>query len=317
MTTKPFCVSWESTLRCNLECSHCGLSAGPCSQNARGKELSTNEALVMLRDLVEFGVTHLILSGGEFLTRQDAHGLLEVSLALFPKVRLISNGMMGMCHLDELCGIGDLTLSLSLDGSEHVHDAIRCRRGSFWRVIDVLKKRFPPIEKTVISTITRRNIGELNALFDIVRANKVRTWSIQIGLPAGRMLRQDFLSEEELHTLAQTIARFQNQVGDTMEIIPDDCFGYGATMRAKFPWMGCPAGKDLMCILSNGDITACPTLHESFGNVRDGNVFEEVWNGEALCAFRNNVPQCSICCNQVCHGGCRTVDALFGRQFCF
>ena len=40
---------WEITLKCNLACSHCGSRAG----DARTNELSTSEALDMVRQLAD------------------------------------------------------------------------------------------------------------------------------------------------------------------------------------------------------------------------------------------------------------------------
>jgi MoaA/NifB/PqqE/SkfB family radical SAM enzyme len=44
------CV-WETTLRCNLHCRHCGSKAG----QARGKELSFKEAVKMFSQLAFLG----------------------------------------------------------------------------------------------------------------------------------------------------------------------------------------------------------------------------------------------------------------------
>lgn len=316
MIKGPFCASWEATLRCNLFCSHCGLCAGPRHAGLRGRELSTTEAQNMFCDLRKLGVSHLILSGGEFLTRPDAKKLLEYSLRMFVRVRLISNGMKSPLWMKSLPHSDKLTLSLSLDGSERMHDAIRNRSGSFQNVLNVLDDTELQVEKTVISTITRHNVGELDVLERIVKERGVRTWAIQIGLPAGRMRMQDFLGEENLKVLAQKIFDLQLKNKEWMEIIPDDCFGYASNMRKESPWQGCPAGKDLLCILSNGDVTGCPTLREVFGNVRDQSL-EEIWRGEALSNFQKEVPECGVCNNSICFGGCKAVQALFKKQFCF
>jgi len=316
MTHRPFCASWESTLRCNLACSHCGLSAGPHAMHARGKELSTDEARGMFQNLSELGVSHLVLSGGEFLTRPDAIELLSTSLTVFSRVRLISNGIMGVSWAHQMKGIEKLTLSLSLDGPEQLHDEIRNHSGSFQRVLNVLKTKTVALKKTIISTITRRNFNYLDALFDIVMSNGVSTWSIQIGLPAGRMTRGDFLSGTQLRFLAEKIYDMQQKAGGEAEIIPDDCFGYGSAMREASLWDGCPAAKDLICVLSNGDVTGCPTLKESFGNIRTDSI-KRIWEGEKIDTFRNAIPLCRACNNVVCRGGCRAVDALLGRQLCF
>ncbi|HMA94207.1 MAG TPA: radical SAM protein, partial [Polyangiaceae bacterium] len=57
----PRIAVWELTLRCNLNCRHCGSRAG----RARDDELALNEALTLADDLAEMGCQFLTLSGGE------------------------------------------------------------------------------------------------------------------------------------------------------------------------------------------------------------------------------------------------------------
>src|SRR5262245_6754271 len=54
-------VVWELTLRCNLACKHCGSRAG----KARSNELTTAEALEVVRQLGELRVREVALIGGE------------------------------------------------------------------------------------------------------------------------------------------------------------------------------------------------------------------------------------------------------------
>ncbi|GAA6619426.1 hypothetical protein NUACC26_052390 [Scytonema sp. NUACC26] len=66
---------WEITLKCNLACSHCGSRAG----NARTKELSTEEALDLVRQMAEVGIKEVTLIGGEAFLRLD---WLEIAKAI-------------------------------------------------------------------------------------------------------------------------------------------------------------------------------------------------------------------------------------------
>lgn len=51
----------------NLACSHCGSRAGV----ARAHELSTEEALDLVRQLAKVGITEITLIGGEAFMRPD------------------------------------------------------------------------------------------------------------------------------------------------------------------------------------------------------------------------------------------------------
>src|SRR5579864_5376416 len=58
---------WELTLECNLGCVHCGSRAA----NAREGELSTAEALNLVSQLADIGITEVTLIGGEAYLRPD------------------------------------------------------------------------------------------------------------------------------------------------------------------------------------------------------------------------------------------------------
>src|SRR5512140_1688621 len=63
----PEAVVWEITFACNMQCIHCGTSAG----KRRPDELSTREALDLIDELAGLGTRTITLSGGEPLMRKD------------------------------------------------------------------------------------------------------------------------------------------------------------------------------------------------------------------------------------------------------
>ena len=269
----------------------------------------------LFKVLNRVGVTHLIISGGEFTCRPHWKQELKHALAFFC-VRQISNGTGGLRLFEEiqktLPSLSCLyTLSLSLDGSRRVHDATRVP-GSYDDVIEILRVQ-SSIQRTVITTVTTQNTHCLDQLFELLSDLGVGTWAIQLGLPAGRMKEDMFIGNQGVRALADKIADFQERAGNTMDIIPDDCFGYAHAMRNQFPWEGCPAGKSLFTILSDGTFTGCPTMSEGVGSV----LCESITT--LMKRYRESLQElcCDSCNNAVCHGGCRAVQQLFGKQFCF
>ena len=69
----PFLVVWDFTHKCNLNCKHCYSNSGLASE----KELKTKEALDVVNQLADFGVTALAFSGGEPLSRSDFFEVAE------------------------------------------------------------------------------------------------------------------------------------------------------------------------------------------------------------------------------------------------
>src|SRR5579863_6424899 len=64
---RPIYAVWEITLRCDLACRHCGSRAG----RERPSELTTDEALDMVRQMADLGVKEVTLIGGEAYLRDD------------------------------------------------------------------------------------------------------------------------------------------------------------------------------------------------------------------------------------------------------
>src|SRR5678809_935631 len=64
---RPIYTVWEITLACDLACRHCGSRAG----RERPDELSTAEALDLVRQLYEMQVDEVTLIGGEAYLRDD------------------------------------------------------------------------------------------------------------------------------------------------------------------------------------------------------------------------------------------------------
>lgn len=312
---KPEFASIETTLRCNMQCKHCGVESGPHAQ--RGRELETQEMLNLFGDLSDLGVRRLVLSGGEFTTRKDWRELLRAALERFLTVRQISNGWYGwrlVEMLEETPGNERLVLSLSLDGMRVAHDRNR-RSGSFKKVMEILEAE-TPIYRTVITTVTTENWNDLRHMFAMLRSLKVPVWSLQLGLPAGYMEKEKFIGTDRIRVLADAIFEWQREAAGAMEVIPDNCFGYDHPMRRDAPWEGCRAGKNLITILGNGDVTGCPTTFwDVRGNIREERL-EAIWNGERMEEYRKGIPTCDSCANAKCKGGCRAVQKLFGEQFC-
>ena len=81
-------VVWETTLRCNLKCIHCGSSAGKSRQN----ELTTKEALKVVKDLSELNTESVCLMGGEPFLRKDWDIISKEIKNYNMKLLFISNG---------------------------------------------------------------------------------------------------------------------------------------------------------------------------------------------------------------------------------
>src|SRR5436305_10158240 len=89
----PHVIAWNLTRRCNLECAHCYIAAGP-HESATG-ELSTAECLRIAREIFAINSAPLfILSGGEPLLRTDLERIAEYAAHNGATVVIGTNGSL-------------------------------------------------------------------------------------------------------------------------------------------------------------------------------------------------------------------------------
>ena len=316
---------WETTLRCNLKCLHCGSSAG----EPRSDELTTKEGLNLIKQLAEINTKEACMMGGEPFLRKDWYDLGKEISDNNILLHFITNGYL----VDEkvvsmLEKLEPRSLTFSLDGARaKTHDYIRGVEGSFDRVmrgISLAQKANIPV--TLITTVSILNIKELPELRDFI-LNKQIAWQIQIAMPEGRFSENYALSKEEYYSVALFIASMKKKYSSKeMPVIGAHCIGY---FSKHFPelglyphWYGCQAGIGAIGIKSNGDIIGCLAIQEDKyieGNVRNRSLVD-IWNDPKSFSYTRNFKiddlgeNCKGCkYGAVCKGGCTTrSDSITG-----
>ena len=92
MNYKPYAISWNTTYRCNLRCSHCYLDTNALTRQS-ACELSTQEGLRLIDQMAELNPNLLlILTGGEPLLRKDIYELASYASKKGMMVVLGTNG---------------------------------------------------------------------------------------------------------------------------------------------------------------------------------------------------------------------------------
>lgn len=116
---------WEITLKCNLACQHCGSRAG----QARTKELSTDEALNLVKQLAEVGVKEVNLIGGKAFMRPDWLEIASVITSVGMICGMTTGGFgITLDTAGKMKEAGIKVVSVSVDGLEATHDRLRGKR---------------------------------------------------------------------------------------------------------------------------------------------------------------------------------------------
>lgn len=328
---------WEITLKCNLACQHCGSRAG----QTRTKELSTEEALDLVKQLAEVGIKEVTLIGGEAFLRPD---WLDIAHAINKAGMLcgMTTGGFGISQETayRMKEAGIKVVSVSVDGLEATHDRLRGKPGSWqwaFKTMSHLKQAGIPFGCN--TQINRLSAPEFPSIYEAIRDAGAVAWQIQLTVPMGNAADNSeiLMQPYELLDLYPVIAKVaQRARREGVNVQPGNNIGYygpyerllrGQGDAWKF-WQGCNAGLSSLGIEADGKIKGCPSLPTSAytgGNVRDRSVREIVETAEEL-GFNldKDTPKgtehlwgfCKTCeFAQLCRGGCSwTAHVFFDRR---
>lgn len=329
---------WEITLKCNLACSHCGSRAG----EARAGELTTDEALDLVRQLDEAGIREVTLIGGEAYLRPD---WLDIARAISDRglvCTMVTGGLgIGERLARQMVEAGMQSVSLSVDGLAATHDRLRGVPGSWKAAFRALGHlREAGVGVSVNTQINRASMPELPALYDLLRAEGVHSWQLQLTVPMGRAAEQAelLLQPYELIDLFPMLAELAERgIADGVRIRPGNNLGYFGPYEALLRgagdptehWAGCQAGVQVLGIEADGAIKGCPSLPTTpytGGNIRELSLVDIIDHTQPLAFNRGqDDPEqaveglwgyCAGCYYApVCRGGCNwTAHVFFGRR---
>jgi radical SAM protein with 4Fe4S-binding SPASM domain len=343
---RPVYVVWELTLRCDQPCTHCGSRAG----EPRARELSTEEALDVVRQLAAMGTREVVLIGGEAYLHPGVHAVLSAlrDAGMTPTMTTGGRGIDGALARS-LAEAGLSHASVSLDGLGATHDRMRASPGSFAAATAALEHLAAAGVRCAANTnVNRYNQGDLEPLYEHLRAmragpdagrGRIEAWQVQLTVPLGRAAdRPELLLQpwELLHVVPRVAALKRRAQTDGIVLMPGNNLGYfgpeEGLLRSIEPggddhWHGCQAGRFVMGIESDGAVKGCPSLQTShyvggrIGESAREHEIAAIWDDAPELAFTRARGvealwgYCQSCpFAETCLGGCSfTAHAIFGR----
>jgi radical SAM protein with 4Fe4S-binding SPASM domain len=178
-------VVWNITRACNLKCVHCYNDSGACKAD---DELSTEEAKAVLDDLAQFGVPSVLFSGGEPLMRPDLFELIEYARGQGIRTVISTNGTLITAVLaKKMKQYGVSYVGISLDGIGEVNDKFRGVSGAFDRAVAGIKNcQDAGVRIGLRLTLTKKNIQDLEGLFDFFESENIERACFYHFVPSGR-----------------------------------------------------------------------------------------------------------------------------------
>ena len=329
---RPIYAVWEVTLRCDLACRHCGSRAG----RERPEELTTEQCLDLVRQMADLGLKEVTLIGGEAYLRDDWTEIVRAVRAHGMQCTITTGGR-GMTpeRARAAKDAGLQSVSVSIDGLRDTHDQLRGVRGSYDSAFAAMRNlRAVGIPVAVNTQFNRRNLHQMEEIFETIAAEKIHGWQVQLTVAMGRAVDEEELLLEpyQMLDLMPRLAALKPRATELgVRLFPGNNVGYygphESVLRAHFADRhngSCSAGRLTLGLEANGDIKGCPSLPTTDyvgGNIRDASL-RDIWErAEPLRFTRDRTVDdlwgfCRTCYYaDACLGGCSwTSHVLFGRR---
>lgn len=275
---------WECTLRCNLNCLHCG---SDCTQQASVPDMPLADFLKVLDTIaphVDPHKTIIALTGGEPLMRKDLEQCgKEFYKREFPW-GMVTNGY-GLTpeRLQNLLDSGLRSVTVSFDGlTPETHDWLRGKNGSWERAKNAIALIASAGDLTydVATCVNKRNIGDLEKIKQLLVRLGVKRWRLFTIFPKGRAGNNLLLklSPEEFTRMLEFIKQTRRE-GLIRASYGCEGFLGDYEMEVRDTPFFCQAGIHIGSVLADGSISACPSLRADY---IQGNIYQDdfwtIWN---------------------------------------
>ncbi len=338
----PFLVVWDFTHRCNLACKHCYSNSGKVQE----EELSTAQALDVIDQLTDIGVTALAFSGGEPLIRKDFFEVARHAANRGLYVSLASNGtLLTKENVKKLKQTKINYVDISIDGSTaQTHDDFRGVAGAFDKALIGLKNCVEAdLCVCIATTVSKKNMDELPAIIDLAEEIQAERFTYFNFIPTGRgknFQKQDVSPQEREKVMQYLLNRMSAGCKTTilttapqLARVALQCQGPSGTGEVTMSMAhmqtvkvtkkavpladfigGCGAGRLYCSISPQGDVHPCVFLPVNVGNLKTQK-FQDIWlNAPLFSAFRNRANlkgSCGSCDYKFICGGCRARSAAY------
>lgn len=322
-------IAINLTRRCNLACAHCYLDADALTTPSPD-ELTTGEVNGLLDQVaLHHEQTMVVLTGGEPLIRKDLEAICSHGNQLGLMIVIGSNGaLLTERRVLSLKNAGAMGIGISVDSLDAArHDDFRGKPGSWQKtMIGIEHCRRHGLDFQIHFSITDHNYSEIEDIVLFARMSGARVVNFFFIICTGRGESVGDISAQHYESSIKKIIHLQQRYDDLIirprcapyfkriawQMSPDSALNRISGMDGD----GCIAGSHYCRVTPEGEVTACPYIEKSVGNIRQQS-FHSIWNSAPdFLSLRN--PQltgkCGVCEFRKLCGGCRARPLAAGGQ---
>jgi len=229
-------VVWELTEQCQQNCNNC------CNTHRRGgPEFSIEQAQFVVDELLQLGIKHVVLTGGEPLLCKELFGIIELIRSVNISVSICTNGMLlgKFAKKIKACGVSKVIVSLDT----LVPDLYDYLRGTHNALSVVLKSIDTAISDkiriSIHTVVSESNIFEIPCLLKYAQAKSLNISMSSLVVPNGN------------HNIRVLKSILFNSIFDFFENDAEK----DEMLLSIFT--GCRAGIDIFGVKSNCTFTPC------------------------------------------------------------
>lgn len=258
---RPVSVSFILTKLCNFRCVHCYNESGLPHPD----ELLPEEKVSLVEYFGRWGVSSLVLSGGEPTLDPSFPAILQAAARHRMKVRLTTNGWNLPNALLEHIKKGVVEqVNVSVDGSSpSTHHAFRDKPGSFERAMSAIPKLKDSGLKTLVinSCVGAGRIGDMDAIVRLAIHFQCNRVSFKALLHIGRSeahAEDRVLSASEMAVFQQERERLRSKYQCLIEI--EGHLITEAVPENLVDEVACNAGTSAMTVGADGSMYPCEII---------------------------------------------------------
>jgi radical SAM protein with 4Fe4S-binding SPASM domain len=293
-----------------------------------------------VQQMADAGITEVTLIGGEAYLRPDWLTIVRAIREAGINCTITTGGYgISAQTAEKMREAGVQQVSVSIDGTEPTHDALRGKPGSWaacFRTLANLRSAGIPVSCN--SQINRLSAPDLPLVYEDILAAGCRAWQLAMTVPMGRAADRPeiLLQPPELLDVFPMLNELAIRAKhDGLLFYPGNNIGYYGPYERRLRsmqgtnaiWEGCQAGMNTVGIEANGAIKGCPSLPTSVyvgGNIRERPLREILDSAELNFNSAQGTPEgaghlwgfCKSCqYAELCRGGCSwTAHVFFGQR---